>query len=295
MRSKYTLLFLLLISLLLFESCQSESNNAKDFLVAKVGGAKLNFSDLRDNFGPDLQLKDLNVKAFIHNWVRNQVVLQAAQKALTEKEKDFSKELKDYKNSLLRYTYESKLVDQQTDTIVTEEQIKLYYEQNSKNFELKENFVKARIIKLDRKLKDLSTVKNLFNYSDSLGKVKFESALIKNKISYVITDSAWMKWQTVKEIVPFKPYNDEYFLSNSNYRELWQEKELWLIKISDFQLKDNTSPLEMVESKIKSILINRRKMSFLKQNEQELYNSAIKKGEIKLFLNKKIDEGSAYK
>lgn len=295
MQSNFSLLVLILLSLVFFESCENSFTGDDNYLIAKVGNSRLKANDLEDNFGKNFQLNDLNVKVYIHNWVRNQVVLQKAKKVLTEAEKDFSRELADYENSLLRYTYESKLIDNQTDTFVSFQEVKDYYDNNSKNFELKENFVKARIIRLDRGLKDLGKLKSLFNYGDSIGKINFEELLKKNELSYLIKDSSWIKWETVKEIVPFKPYNDEYFLSNSNYREIWQEKELWLIKIADFQLKDNISPLEMVESKIISILLNSRKISLIKKKEEELYNSAIKKGEIKLYLNREINEEPAVK
>lgn len=283
MPNKYRFIAFLLLSLGAI-ACRDASIKDQGSPIAKVNGAVLGRADLEENFGSAYSLLDLNVKAYIHNWVRNQVVLQAAKSELSAVEKDFSKELLDYENSLLRYTFESKILDDKTDTLVSKKEIEEYYEHNSKNFELKENFVKARILKVDSTVKRTAEIKKLFNYKDSITRALFKEELSKSNLFYVNYDSTWVKWEYLKELIPLKPYSDEYFLSNTNYREFWQDKELWLIKITDYQLKDQISPLEMVESKIRSILINRRKMSLIKEVEEGLYQKAVEKGQIKLYL-----------
>ena len=75
-------------------------------------------------------------------------------------------------------------------------------------------------------------------------------------------------------------------MSNNNFKELWFEDEIWLIRIIDYKLKDNTSPLEMVENRIRSILINKRKVALIKRMEKELYQAAIQNGKIKMKLSK---------
>jgi len=266
-------------------SCAERKDKNDSPMVVQIGESGLYRNDLIQLFGEEVKTSDLNVKMYVHNWIRNEVVLQHGAKQLLPIEKDFSQELKQYENSLLRYKIESKYIDENVDTLVSNEEMKEYYELNSFNFELKENYVKVRILKMKGGFSEVNKRKQMLSYTDSTGKEAYNSWVKKHELFSVIHDSSWAKWDHMKEIVPIKPYSDEYFLTNNNYRELWADGDLWVIKLIDFQLKDNKSPFEMVEPRIKSILINKRKMDLIKKMEKELYNQAVKNGEIKLYID----------
>lgn len=253
--------------------------------MAKVGDRKLYQDDLEALFGLDFQPDDFNVKVYINNWVANEVVVQAAASTLSDLEKDFSGQLDQYKQSLLRYTLESKYVAEHIDSNITSEEIQAYYDSNSVNFELKENHVKACLLKLPKNFRKKKKARALLNYKTSGEKVAFLDWVKKEDLVNFNFDTTWVKWESVKELVPVKFYNDETFLSNNNFKEMWFEEEVWLIRILDYKLKDNTSPLEMVENRIRSILINKRKVALIKRMEKELYQKAIKQGKIKMKLN----------
>ena len=51
-------------------------------------------------------------------------------------------------SSFKPYAYEQALVRQKLDTSISEEEIQRYYDENGKNFELKDNIVHARWFKL---------------------------------------------------------------------------------------------------------------------------------------------------
>jgi len=280
-----TVLLGLLFLLTGLVSCEAPVEKSDSPVVAQLGKSKLHLSDINQLFGDDAKSSDLNVKIYVHNWIRNEVVLQHGAKTLLPAEKDFSKELLAYENSLLRYKIESKYLDENIDTVVSQEELEEYYEANSSNFELKENYVKVRILKMNGGFSEVNKRKEMVTYKDSIGKEAYNSWVEEHNLFSVIHDSSWVKWEHMKEIVPIKPYSDEYFLRNNSYRELWADGDLWVINLTDFQLKDNKSPFEMVESRINSILINKRKMSLIKKMGKELYNNAVKNGEIKLDIN----------
>lgn len=277
--------FTSLMIALFFLSCQATDGVTRDEVVAKVGNTSLHRSDLISLFGEAYSPSDLNVKVFVNNWVRNQVVVQHAETNLLPEQRDFSKELKEYEQSLLRYTIESKYVSERIDSFIQREEIKEYYDSNASNFELKENYVKVRVLKLPKNCKWKNLAKKKIQYSNQEEKVDYLEWVKDHDLFYVNNDTAWVKWEAVKELVPIKIYNDESFLSNNNFKEIWLEEGMWFLKIDAYQLKDNISPMEMVESRIRSILINKRKVALIKQMEKELYQQALKKGEIKTNLN----------
>ena len=74
----------------------------------------------------------LIVKNFIENLVRNRVELHHAEKNLSADEKNFKEQLDDYRNSLIIYTYESHLIRQKLDTMVSIEEIEDIIERTNK-------------------------------------------------------------------------------------------------------------------------------------------------------------------
>ena len=280
--------FILLVFVFSAFGCSSKHTpeESRGKLIAKVDESELRESDLQTLFGSDYQIEDLNVKVYVNNWVANEVVVQAANAKLSEQEKDFSEQLNQYKQSLLRYTLESKYVAEHIDSNITQAEVQAYYDSNAVNFELKENHVKACLLKMPKDFKFSKKAREMINFKSEEEKLNYELWAKKNELTYFNLDTAWVKWEAVKELSPIKLYNDEHFLSNNNFKELWFEDEIWLIRIIDYKLKDNTSPLEMVENRIRSILINKRKVALIKRMEKELYQAAIQNGKIKMKLSK---------
>src|SRR5690606_6873407 len=88
---------------------------------------------------------------FIQKWIKENLILQKAELNLKASQKDFQKQLEEYRNALVVYTYEEELINQLLDTNVSAQEIKSYYEQNQHNFDLKNDIVKVRYIKVAKK------------------------------------------------------------------------------------------------------------------------------------------------
>ena len=59
-------------------------------------------------------------------WINEQVLLKRAEESLTAREMELEKELNEYRNNLLLYAYREKLVIDQLDTVITEEEVEEY-------------------------------------------------------------------------------------------------------------------------------------------------------------------------
>jgi hypothetical protein len=56
--------------------------------------------------------------------------------------------------------------------------------------------------------------------------------------------------------------------------------------ITDYQLSGTVSPLSFEREKIRSLIINKRKMDLLSKMRVDLYNDALKNNEIKFYHKK---------
>jgi hypothetical protein len=69
-------------------------------------------------------------------------------------------------------------------------------------------------------------------------------------------------------------------LKNNKTLELSDSSYCYLLNIKEYLLAGSTAPYEYAEPLIIEMLINQRKMEFLRTFEEELYQDAIKKGNV---------------
>ncbi len=141
-----------LICLLAFVSCQNSKNGNGDRIVATVYDKTLYQSDLQSVLYEGISVNDslVRTKAFIDNWIRRQLLIHQAENNIDKSELDFSRQLEDYRNSLIIYKYESMLIEQNLDTVVSDEEIAAYIEDNS-SVDMDKESVRYIILNLRKK------------------------------------------------------------------------------------------------------------------------------------------------
>lgn len=114
-------------------SCQNSKKDKDGKAVAKVYDKVLYQSDLQGVLYDGISTNDsiVKTKAFIDNWIRRQLIIHQAEKTLDKSDIDFSKQLEEYRNDLIIHKYESMLIEQNLDTIVSDEEIAKYKENNA--------------------------------------------------------------------------------------------------------------------------------------------------------------------
>ena len=103
---------LLLLTALLFTSCHHRGDDSP--LLATVYGHELHESDLEGLVGAGVGTEDSAaiVASYVEQWIRQTVLLAKAEKNIVD---NFDRQLNEYKNSLLIYAYEQKIVNQLLD------------------------------------------------------------------------------------------------------------------------------------------------------------------------------------
>jgi len=257
-------------------------NDPTEKELAKVGVYTLYLSDVLEavqiNGDKD---NAATVKLYVNNWVKSHVVLQKAETELYAEEKKFSKQLEEYRNSLIRYAYEKKYIAEHLDTVVTEKEIQVFYNQNAKNFELKQDVVRVRYVLLENKKGVHKTkAKTLLQSKKKTAQKDFLDFCKKNKLQGYWDDSTWVFFDDFVNIVPIETYNKEEFLRSSKYFETKDSVKYSLVTFTDFKIKDGSSPLEFEREKIKRIILNQRKIKLVEEMEKLVYEEAVNDGEV---------------
>lgn len=278
-------LLILLAASLLFACKPSSEEEGKGETVARVFDSYLYEEDLKEMMPSGITGNDSALLAdnYINNWIRQQLLLHHAELNLDDAQKDVEKQLNDYRNSLVIYLYEKEYVRQNLDTIVSNEEIDKYYEENKGNFELKDNIVKVLYVKLDKKTKKVDKLKKWLNSNDSDDRQKLEEFCVQNAEKYFFDDDNWILFDELTKEVPIKTYNKELFLKNNRFVEVQDSLYSYLVSIKDFQIKETTSPLSFEKANIRNIIINTRKLELVKKMEEDMYNEAVNKNNFEIY------------
>lgn len=254
--------------------------------AARVYDKYLYLSELQNQLPTDMSTEDSLywTRNYINLWVQDQLFLYQAVHNLSEKEQDFTPQLEDYKNSLLLYTYENRLIAQNLDTLISNTEIQQYYQEHIDDFILNRN-----------------TVKTLYTaiWADSTQIIKnFKKILAKSPLSlsdmedfcenFTIPlshfDTAqWYYFDDVLKIIPIQTDNPEMWLKYNRSKELSDEHYWYYILITDYRLKNTYSPPELEYDRIRKTVIVRRKETLIKEMKRNIFEDAQKNGVFEVF------------
>ena len=274
--------------LLMFTSCRYFGNQPEGDVIAKAYDEYLYRSDLEGVIATGQSAADSMdaARQFIDNWIRQQVILHHAEVNLVENRKDFSKHLETYRNSLIVYEYESELIRQKLDTVVSEEEISAFYDANMTNFQLRKNILRYAYVKLplDAAAKPQVKKARKLLMSDEPDDVDaLQELASKSLFLFRPDDENWVQFDDMLLELPLDVYDQEGFLQKRDFVEVSDSSFIYLIRITDYKIKESTSPLSLETESIRNIIINRRKTELINRMQQEVFQQALAKKEFEIF------------
>ncbi|WP_235989382.1 peptidyl-prolyl cis-trans isomerase [Psychroserpens algicola] len=279
-------LSVVIISLFCLASCDFFKESDDRIPVARVGDVYLYEDDIEGLVieGAPAQDSTQIVTSFINRWATQQLLLDGAERNLPEsKQTDFNKLVDQYKNDLYTKAYLEALVNKSIDTVMDEAQAKKVYEANQESFKLNEELVKFRYITIPQNAINEDEIRTRFKRFDADDKRYLDSISVQFK-TYSLNDSIWVKASQITEkISVLNSENKKELLKKSNFVQLKDSLDLYLMQIKDVLSQNDLAPLEYVMPTIKQIVINKRKLELIKQLEKDITKDAIKNKQFEIY------------
>jgi hypothetical protein len=268
-----------------FTACQFfQEDKPEDRVIARVKDKYLYFRDVssllkKTNHNDSLRI----VNYFIDNWIKRQLLyLEAEEKAEIDKA-ELERRVEEYRYQLLVYAYQKKYIDQHLDTLVTDSEIESYYQAHQQNFELKQPIVRAIYAKIpvDAPRIDEMRKKLLSNNSDDLE--EFKSYCFTYSHQSYTYDSVWRSFDETVAGTPFMGITDAVqFLPKTKFLEEKDESYWYFLRIFEYKLADQVSPIGYVREQIVNTILHQRKTLLQKQHEEAVMLKAKKNSEIEI-------------
>ena len=275
---------LLLIFGIIFLQCSDTENN-DGIVVAEVNGKKLFLRDLSEIIPNDIGADDSTLMAedYIKKWVKQELIIKKANENLTTEQKNVTRELEEYRNSLIIYRYKNELMRQRMDTTISHEEIEKFYEANAENFKLNTNIVKVIFVKIPGEVANPSLLKSLVADTSEEGLSELKEYCLQYAKGFDIFIDNWVSFEIVRNNIPSEIKDAADFLKHNNQIELNDSEYYYLVRIHDYKLRNELAPLEYMENNIRNLILNQRKIEFLKQIEETVYEEGIKKNSFKIY------------
>jgi len=268
-------------------SCDRPIANKQGNVLARVNDTYLYDTDLKGLVPEGTSPNDSIslIRNFVRSWVKTTLIVQQAENNLSSRQLNFEKQLNDYKNSLIIFEYEREWIRQNLDTIVTDDEVKKYYEEHKYDFELKENIAKLMFVVLDSDLKKERLFDKALSLPDSLMLDSLENLSKMYSTDFYLDTAAWMTNNWIEDRLPVEVYNPSFYVTNNTFVKITEGEDLYLIRFIDYRIKDDMSPIDFESSHIRNIIINKRKMHLAKKLREDIYENAILNNEFEIYYN----------
>ncbi len=279
-----------ILGFLMLVSCNSKNQkNENRQAIARVNNTYLYIENIKDVVPQGISSKDSleRLKKYIDNWVRESLVIQKAEDNLTDEQKNVDKQLQDYRNSLITYIYEKELVKQKLDTVITNEEIEQYYNNNRNNFELKDNIIKVVYVKVNKKAPGINKLQKWYKSDNLKDRDLLAGYCHQFAENFYLDDNSWLLFDDLLKEIPIQTYNKELFLQNNRFVEVSDSMNSYFLNIKGFKIRNSISPLSFEKENIKNIILNKRKLQLVVKMKEDIYNDAANNNKIEIYNNDK--------
>ena len=254
-------------------------------LVATVNDKSLYEKDISELINTEMSPEDSAevANAYIDKWVKDHLLLQKAELNLTLDQKDFDKQLENYRNSLIIFNYEKRLVEQNLDTAIQFSEIEEYYKLNSNNFELKNNIVKLVFVKVRAEAPKVDVLRKALQLRKEEDYAALEQYCVQFAERYFIDTAEWMLFSELEKLAGIVTDDELGYIKSKQVKEWSDSTGTYFVHIVDHKIKSNISPIEFAKDEIRAILLNKRKLVLIAKMKESIYDEAVRKKQFEVY------------
>lgn len=267
----------------LFETSGSETETGD--ALARVYDRYLYTEDVEELIPENLSESDslAFLQNYINVWAKDQLMILKAEYNLTENQKNFEKQIEEYRNDLLKFAYRQQYISQNLDTNISLQAIKNSYKGGTNDFILKENIVRVDYAAINLEAPNLKDAVKWFYSSREKDETSFYDYALKYAYKFSLRDSTWVSYDQLRKQIPVPGDNKEGFIKNTRLTQFKDSTNVYLLEINDYRLRGDKAPLAYSREIIKNILINKRKLEIINSLEQNLLEDALDKKEFEVY------------
>lgn len=281
--NRIVVLFLLII---LTAGCGNHKKAAGRIAVARAGDAFLYLDQIPFLSRQGLSESDstIMIQSYINKWAKREFLFQKAEENISAEFRDeIDRQLEETRDNLVIYQYQRQLMLERMDTVVADAELENYYTEKMQSFVLSSNIIKALFLKLPVETPDLPKIRLLAHSNEQADLQQLESICYQFAEKFDDFDEKWVPFDRLSVELPEDIGNEESFLRRTKFYEASDSVYIYLISLRDYRLRSTIAPYEYVNDDIKRIIWNSRRIEFIQNLENGIYNDALKENNFVMF------------
>jgi len=259
--------------------CSCGQPEAKPHAIARVNDSYLYAEEIKELVPAGTSKEDsiAIVRSYIDRWASRKLLINAAEVNLNSSKKaEFDELIGQYKVDLYTKAYLDEIVKRSVDTVVTQKELKAYYDENKENFKTNGTLVRLRYINLSKDNPKYETIKSKFFDFRKSDKKFWETYALQLK-SFAMNDSVWVEVNQIYSKLPFiNPDNRDAYIVSGKSIQKQDSLDMYLVKIRSVIEKNQVAPFEFLKPTLKEVIVNKRKLELIRKFEKEITDDAIK-------------------
>lgn len=283
---KRCIFYIILIFCLI--SCNRNGVNTKNKLIARAYDKNLYLEDVLAKIPHYTTGQDsvIFIRNYIDKWVKDQCMLKKAELNIDENKISIDQDIENYRTKMYIFHYQQQYLKIELDTIVDDNEINEYHNSYLKDYKLTHNIVKAIYIKLPKSSGEKENIRRLYISNKESDINQLEELCKRENATYNNFNNNWISFNKILSIVPpARISNKERFLSRETTIEESDSLFYYFVNLNDFRIYDDDAPVSYLKQRIIDLIINKRKKRLLQQNQNDIYDKALRQNMIELFYN----------
>ena len=275
--------------------CQALEKKQQVGAVAELNGQYLYRSTL-DSLTLGLNSEDSLrvVQLFIRQWAQD-ILLYDNSTARTHRE--IEQMVSEYRRTLYAQAYEDRLVERRMPKSIPDSSVQAIYDRMPDRFILDESIVKGVLLVVPNDAPNLSKVKQwLLKIGTERQERKerknskatnvlddIEKYVYQNASGYELFTDQWTTVTALTRQMPVERADLETKLKYGNRIEISDSTQTFILQVTEKHMRGEKMPVEYARPQIEKIILNARRVEFLRKERERLYNDAVQEKKIKFF------------
>ena len=271
---------LLILTAAVLSACNIVNSLVHDGQVAaKVGSERLYISDI-EKYIPDGSSPEDSVRIaqqYIESWATGRLYLRTAESQLSKEEKNVDRELESYRTSLLRYRYEQHYINDRLDTLITDSQMKEWYDSHREILELPRPILKVRFVDIMSDSPNYDEIIEKLSSDGGQELADLDSLAYVSALRFFDSSDKWMDAAVLSREfgtdynTMLSKLKDKYIIFN--YEDRKETRAAYVTAIQ----RSGQAPVEYCRSVMRENILSERKRDLLAKLERDLLQNAADK------------------
>lgn len=265
----------LLLLFCFFTACGEKHNHKGKTPLVEVSGEFLYKEDLQTVIPVGISSDDslLFAEHYIKEWVESALLYEKAQNNIPDNDK-INELVENYRRALIAHAYQQNLIEQKLSEEIAEEEIRAYYDVNKNLFIAERPLIKGLFIKVPLKASGINKVRSWYKKNTPENIEHLEKYSFQNAVGYEYFYDKWLPAVDIIDKIPLVVSEPEKYLEQNRHIEVRDSANYYFLNVEDYLRKGEQEPYEFARKEIKDILINMKRVSFMKEIKEDLYKKA---------------------